>query len=119
MSGLRAGWIVAPMLLVTACAGLQPSPRGTPEPGAVAALDRFNANACNEAVASMLAGARVPVSQVRGLIYAVNWGVEEIVGYEAWVSLKDQPGAIVVRLDRECQPGQVDARGGARLPAAR
>lgn len=107
---------LAPLLFLAACAGLHPSPRGTPEPGAVETLDRLSPSPCNAAVASMLAGARIPISNVRGLVYGVYWGVEDIVGYDAWVSLKDQPGAVVVHVDDECQPGQVYARGGAKLP---
>lgn len=114
----RHGVRFVPLLLLAACAGLHPSPRGTPEPGAVETLDRLSPHPCNAVVASMLAGARVPISNVRGLVYGVHWGVEEIVGYDAWVALKDQPGAVVVPVDRECLPGQVYARGGAKLPGA-
>ena len=106
------------MLLVAACTGLQAPATANPEPGAVAALDRLASNRCNPVVAQALAGARVPIAQVDGLVYGLYRDInrDKIVMYDAWVSLKDQPGAIVVQVDEDCSLKQVYARGGARLP---
>lgn len=112
---IRTG-VVALVLLAGACAGLHPIRLAQPEPGAVAALDRLSPHACNGAVAAALAGARIPMSQVDGVVYGVVQGLEDIVGYNAWVSLRGQPGAVVVDMDAGCRPSQIYARGGARLP---
>ncbi|QCO13975.1 hypothetical protein D3869_01295 [Azospirillum brasilense] len=105
---------------MAACANLSPPPQAAPEPGAVSALDRFSSNPCNEVVASSLAGARIPVSDVRYLSYGLYRDIRrgEIVGYDAWMGLNSQPGAVVVQLDAVCTPQQIYARGGAQLPGA-
>ncbi|WP_247883104.1 hypothetical protein [Azospirillum brasilense] len=105
---------------MAACAGLSPPPQAAPEPGAVSALDRLSPSRCNEAVASSLAGVRIPVSDVRYLAYGLYRNIPgDIVGYDAWVGLNSQPGAVVVQLDEVCTPRQIYAREGARLPTAR
>lgn len=112
---------VASALLIAACANLSPPPQAAPEPGAVSALDQLSSNACNEVVASSLAGARIPASEVRYLTYGLYRDINrgEIVGYDAWVGMNSQPGAVVVQLDALCTPQQIYARGGAQLPSAR
>ncbi|QCN96413.1 hypothetical protein D3093_07435 [Azospirillum argentinense] len=105
---------------MVACAGLSPPPQAAPEPGAVSALDRLSPNPCNRVVASSLAGVRIPVSDVRYLAYGLYRNIPgDIVGYDAWVGLNSQPGAVVVQLDEYCAPRQIYAREGARLPDAR
>ncbi|TWA90726.1 hypothetical protein FBY14_104230 [Azospirillum brasilense] len=116
---LRGG-AIASTVLVAACAGLSPPPQAAPESGAVSALDRLSPNRCNGAVASSLAGVRIPVSDVRYLAYGLYRNIPgDIVGYDAWVGLNSQPGAVVVQLDEYCAPRQIYAREGARLPDAR
>lgn len=104
--------------VLAGCAGVSPAPRGAAEPGAVAALDRFGPGPCNPSVAAALAGAGIPVSQVRGLTYGLYRGTrhDRITGYDAWVKLAGQPGAVVVGMDATCHVRQVYAREGARLP---
>lgn len=115
---LRGG-AIASTALVAACAGLSPPPQAAPEPGAVSALDRLSPNRCNGAVASSLAGVRIPVSDIRYLAYGLYRNIPgDIVGYDAWVGLNSQPGAVVVQLDEYCAPRQIYAREGARLPDA-
>lgn len=99
-------------------AGLTPPPQATPEPGALASLDRLSPGVCNPVVASSLAGARIPIADVRALTYGLYRDQRrgKIVGYDAWVSLKDQPGSVVVQMDEDCTPRQVYTRDGARLP---
>ncbi|MBK4719240.1 hypothetical protein JJL56_10195 [Azospirillum sp. YIM DDC1] len=110
---------MASTALVAACAGLSPPPQAAPEPGAVSALDRLSPNRCNGAVASSLAGVRIPVSDIRYLAYGLYRNIPgDIVGYDAWVGLNSQPGAVVVQLDEYCAPRQIYAREGARLPDA-
>ncbi|WP_247895249.1 hypothetical protein [Azospirillum brasilense] len=86
----------------------------------MSALDQLSSNACNEVVASSLAGARIPVSDVRYLTYGLYRDINrgEIVGYDAWMGMNNQPGAVVVQLDAVCTPKQIYARGGAQLPGA-
>ncbi|TWA87470.1 hypothetical protein FBZ83_101332 [Azospirillum brasilense] len=117
---VRCGTI-ASALLMAACANLSPPPQAAPEPGAVSALNRLSSNSCNPVVASSLAGVRIPVSEVRYLAYGLYRDIRrgEIVGYDAWMGLNSQPGAVVVQLDALCAPQQIYARGGARLPDAR
>lgn len=111
---------MASVFFIAACAGLSPPPQAMPEPGAVSALDRLSPNPCNEVVASSLAGVRIPASDVRYLSYGLYRNIPgDIVGYDAWVGLNSQPGAVVVQLDEYCAPRQIYARGGARLPSAR
>lgn len=84
----------------------------------VSALDRLSPNPCNPLVASVLAGANVPLSNIRSLAYGLYRAEisDRIVRYDAWVGLKDQPGSIVVTADDTCRPIQIYAREGARLP---
>lgn len=111
---------MASAVLVAACTGLSPPPQAAPEPGAVDTLDRLSPSPCNEAVASSLAGVRIPMSDVRYLAYGLYRNIPgDIVGYDAWVGLNSQPGAVVVQLDEFCAPRQIYAREGARLPSAR
>ncbi|WP_237904281.1 hypothetical protein [Azospirillum brasilense] len=120
LRALQRGGAVASVVLVAACAGLSPPPQAAAEPGAVSALDRLSPNRCNEAVASSLAGVRIPVSDVRYLAYGLYRNIPgDIVGYDAWVGLNSQPGAVVVQLDEYCAPRQIYAREGARLPDVR
>ena len=108
---------VASACFMAACAGLSPPPQAAPEPGAVSALDRLSPNPCNEVVASSLAAVRIPMSDVRYLAYGLYRNIPgNIIGYDAWVGLNSQPGAVVVQLDEYCVPQQIYARGGARLP---
>lgn len=110
------------VMLLTACAGMatgieQPR-QAPPEPGAVASLDRLSNSQCNPQVASSLAGARIPIADVQGLTYGLyrDGHRGDIVGYDAWVKLRDQPGAIVVQLNADCSPRQMYARDGAHMP---
>jgi hypothetical protein len=110
------------VMLLAGCAelsaGLHPPTQATPEPGAVANLDRLSPGLCNPVVASSLAGARIPIADVRDLTYGLYRDNKrgKIVGYDAWVSLKDQPGSVIVQMDEFCTPRQIYPRGGARLP---
>ncbi len=111
------------VMLLTACAematGIDQPRQAPPEPGAVATLDRLSASPCNPQVASSLAGARIPMADVQGLTYGLYRDARrgDVVGYDAWVKLRDQPGAIVVQLNADCSPRQMYARDGAHMPA--
>lgn len=99
-------------------AGMTPPPQAAPQPGAVAALDRLSPSACNQSLARSLAGERIPIDNVRDLVYGVNRDDArgQIQNYNAWVYLKNQPGAVVVQMDANCTPQQVYTRDGATLP---
>lgn len=106
-------------LLVSACAStLSPPPVAQPDPALLAVIDSNVTNDCNPQTAAVLTGVGLPASNVRG----VNYGIYrdeyrgKIVRWDAWVYLKDQPGALVVTLDEDCRPIQVYAREGAKLP---
>jgi hypothetical protein len=122
----RGGWfgplILLPAILLAACAsmetGLELPRQAPPEPGAVDTLNRMASNDCNPQLTSSLAGARIPIADVRGLSYGLYRDARrgDIVGYDAWVALRDQPGAIIVQLNADCSPRQIYARDGARMP---
>lgn len=119
MPRLPAGLALAvAFLTLAACAGLREPATAPAEPGAVAALDRYAPNQCNPAVAEALAGARIPIAQVEGVVYGLyrDLNRDRIVMYDAWVKLRGQPGSVVVQLDEYCFLRQVYTRGGAQLP---
>lgn len=113
-----AGAVMVGALFLTGCAGLRPPPTASAEPGAEAALSRMVDNPCTPVLAQALAGARVPIAQVDGLTYGtyINLATGNITMYDAWVSLKGQPGALIVQMDDTCYLRQVYSRGGAKLP---
>lgn len=106
---------------LSGCASVAPTPMAPPPAGAVAQLDRLNAGPCNRVVASALAGSGIAMADVRDLTYGLYRDIkrDRITGYDAWITLRDQPGNIVVSLDALCRPIQIYARGGAHLPSAR
>jgi hypothetical protein len=108
-------------LVLAACGSIAPPPVATPDPAVLAALDRNASNSCNPSVASVLTGARIPASDIRGLSYGIYRDEfrDIIVRWDAWVYLNSQPGAVVVTVDEDCRPIQIYARGGAKLPGAR
>ncbi|MBP2291563.1 hypothetical protein [Azospirillum rugosum] len=99
-------------------AGLTPPAQATPEPGAVASLDRLSPGVCNPVLARSLAGARIPIDDVRDVVYGLYRDDRrgKIVGYDAWVYLKDQPGSVIVQMDEYCTLRQIYTRDGAKLP---
>lgn len=107
--------VLLPVLLLGACAGLRPVATAAPEPGAVAALDRLSPGDCNEEVAAALAGSGIPVSRVESLTYGLyrDDRTGNISAYDAWLKMRDQPGSVVLKLDRFCRPVQFYNRGGA------
>ncbi|AWK89239.1 hypothetical protein DEW08_21385 (plasmid) [Azospirillum thermophilum] len=109
------------MLGLGACAGLTPVSTAAPDPATVALLERSAPNDCNPSVASVLAGAGIPAAAIRDVTYGLyrDEFSDRIVRYDAWVYLTDQPGAIVVAVDRDCRPIQIYARDGARMPNRR
>ncbi|PWC80213.1 hypothetical protein TSH100_30210 [Azospirillum sp. TSH100] len=106
-------------LLVSACAStLSPPPMAQPDPALLAVINSNVANDCNPQTASVLTGLRLPPGNIRGVNYGIYRDMfrDAIVRWDAWVYLKDQPGALVVTLDEDCRPIQVYAREGAKLP---
>lgn len=105
------------LALLGACGGLTPPPRATPEPGAVAALDRANRHPCNARIASALAGAGIPMARVSNVTVRERQDsyLQRVQGYDAWVMLADQPGAVIVDLSPACLLNQAYTRGGASV----
>ncbi|GLR78521.1 hypothetical protein GCM10007856_11930 [Azospirillum oryzae] len=117
-----AGAAGALTLLVSACASvISPPPVAQPDPAVLSTLERYSAAECNPQTAAVLTGMHVPAGDIRGLSYGLYRDEfrDAIVRWDAWVYLKDQPGALVVTLDEDCRPIQAYARGGATLPGSR
>lgn len=113
--------ILGGALGLAACQGIAPPPTAQADPAIVSALDRFNENACNPVVASVLTGTGIPAQEIRAVTYGFQRSLigDRITGWDAWVGLTDQPGSIVVAMDGDCRPRQIYAREGARLPTAK
>jgi hypothetical protein len=59
----------------------------------------------------------VPPQSVRGLFYTQRLsGENRLLGYTAWMHLIDQPGSLVMDVDRSCRFEQAYTRGEAALP---
>ncbi|WP_247894475.1 hypothetical protein [Azospirillum sp. B510] len=108
-------------LLVSACASsISPPPVAQPDPAVLGALDSNVSNDCNPQTAAVLTGIRLQAGNIRGANYGIYRDPfrDAIIRWDAWIYLKDQPGALVVSLDGDCRPIQVYAREGAKLPGA-
>jgi len=107
--------------ILAGCAGLTPPRTATPDSGTVTTLNGMVRGACNQSVASVLAGENIPISAFRGATYnEIRGGPSASVSqYEAWLYLRNQQGVIVVDMDNVCRPMQIYARGGADLQSVR
>ena len=104
------------VVLLSGCAGVPPRLEA-PSQATTSTLTRYNAHSCTPSVASALDAYRVPPEVVRDLFYTQRLsGQGQLVGYTAWMHLTDQPGSLVVDVDRSCQFEQAYTRGGANLP---
>ena len=102
--------------LLSGCAGVPPRLEA-PGQATTSTLTRYNAHACTPSVASALDAYRIPPEVVRDLFYTQRQsGQGQLVGYTAWMHLTDQPGSLVVDVDRSFQFEQAYTRGGANLP---
>lgn len=115
-----SSWAPMPALLaavlVSACAG--PPPRlEAPSQVTVSTLDRVNSHPCTATVASALDAYHVPSASIRDLFYTQRLsGQGPLIGYTAWMHLTDQPGSLVMDVDRSCRFEQAYTRQGANLP---
>ena len=108
--------LLAVVFAVSACAG-QPPRLEAPSQVTGSTLNRINSHPCTATVASALDAYRVPPASIRDLFYTQRLSSESrLLGYTAWMHLTDQPGSLVVDVDRSCQFEQVYTRGGASLP---
>jgi hypothetical protein len=104
------------IVLLSGCAGVPPRLEA-PSQATTSTLTRYNAHSCTPSVASALDAYRVPPEVVRDLFYTQRLsGQGQLVGYTAWMHLTDQPGSLVVDVDRSCQFEQAYSRDGANLP---
>lgn len=74
--------------------------------------------ACRSAVAAQLEQLKVDAAEISGVDVVPQIGNPEfgaISGYAAWVSLRDRPGALVIKMSRGCQVREVYTRGGLTL----
>ena len=102
--------------LLSGCAGVPPRLEA-PGQATTSTLTRYNAHSCTPTVASALDAYRIPPEVVRDLFYTQRQsGQGQLVGYTAWMHLTDQPGSLVVDVDRSCQFEQAYTRDGANLP---
>ena len=75
-------------------------------------------HACRTAVAGQLDRLAIEESQVSSLnvIRQIqNYEIGTVVGYNAWVSLQEQPGNLVIKMTRTCRVQEVYTRGGLTL----
>ena len=104
------------IVLLSGCAGVPPRLEA-PSQATTSTLTRYNAHACTPTVASALDAYRVPSASIRDLFYTQRLsGQGRFIGYTAWMHLTDQPGSLVMDVDRSCQFEQAYTRQGANLP---
>jgi hypothetical protein len=117
MFGLKTlGPALLVAILMSACVGVPPSLEA-PSRGTVSMLSQINNHSCTPSVASAIDAYRVPSQSIRDLFYTQRLsGQGGLLGYTAWMHLTDQPGSLVVDVDRSCQFEQAYTRGGANLP---
>ena len=88
-----------------------------PSQGTVSRLDQINSHSCTPSVASAIDAYRIPSQSIQDLFYTQRLsGQGGLLGYTAWIHLTDQPGSLVVDVDRSCRFEQAYTRGGANLP---
>jgi hypothetical protein len=108
--------MLAVVLVMSACVG-QPPRLEEPSQVTISTLNRINSHPCTPTVASALDAYRVPSESIRDFFYTQRLsGESRLLGYTAWMHLTDQPGYLVVDVDRSCQFEQAYTRGGANLP---
>ena len=108
--------ILGVFFAASACVGVLPKLEA-PSQVTTSTLTRYNAHSCTPTVASALDAYRIPPEVVRDLFYTQRLsGQGQLVGYTAWMHLTDQPGSLVIDVDRSCQFEQAYTRGGANLP---
>lgn len=117
MAGLAVGTIT---LIITGCGSIAPPRTATADPAVVSTLNGLVRGPCNQAVASVMAGEGIPISEIRAAIYSeIRGGPSSSVSqYDVWLYPRDQDGAVIVNLDNTCRPMQIYARGGANLQRA-
>ena len=73
---------------------------------------------CRNAVSGQLESLKVDpagVEAVDVIPQIQNYELGDIVGYDAWVSLRERDGALVIRMSRTCRVLEVYTRGGLTL----
>jgi hypothetical protein len=117
MFGLKMlGPALLAAILMSACVGV-PLSLEAPSRGTVSMLSQINNHSCTPSVASVIDAYRVPSQSIQDLFYTQRLsGQGRLLGYTAWMHLTDQPGSLVVDVDRSCQFEQAYTRGGANLP---
>ena len=73
---------------------------------------------CRSAVSGQLERLKVDpasVAAVNVIPQIQNRELGSIVGYNAWVSLQERPGALVIKMSRTCRVQEVYTRGGLTL----
>ena len=75
-------------------------------------------HACRTAVAGeldKLAIEQTDVSSLNVIRQIQNFEIGTVVGYNAWVSLQEKPGSLVIKMTRTCRVQEVYTRGGLIL----
>jgi hypothetical protein len=102
-------------VVLPACAPLPPKLEA-PSQVTVSTITRLNDHPCTATVASVLDAYHVPPQSVRDLFYTQRLsGESRLLGYTAWMHLTDQPGSLVMDVDRSCRFEQAYTRNGADL----
>ena len=108
--------ILGVFFAASACVGVPPKLEA-PSQVTTSTLTRYNNHPCTPTVASVIDAYDVPPETLRDLSYTQRQsGQGNLVGYTAWMHLTDQPGSLVVDVDRSCQFEQAYTRDEANLP---
>ena len=104
-------------VVLAACAAATP-PLAPPTPATLAAVRGLTPHPCAATTASVLDALGVPPSALRSVYYdpRISGGERgHLQGYDAWVSLANQSGYLVVREDAGCRFVTSYASGTVRL----
>lgn len=109
--------LVLTMLTTAACAA--PTRTTGPSAQAVSLLENRGARICTPAIASALADEGIAPSSITSVNVTDERTdtarTDNVLAYDAWMRLEDQPGYLVVTLDDFCRVRQVYTRGGAEV----
>jgi hypothetical protein len=101
--GTVAASVVVVMPLVACTTGSAPTE--APSPAMLAAVRKLAPHPCNASTAAVLDRMGMQPDHIRSVTYDRRIGTAKNIlqGYDVWVQRTDQPGDLVVRLNRFCR----------------
>jgi hypothetical protein len=105
LSPSTAAVLLVVAALLAACA-TPSAPTEAPSPAMLAAVRKLAPHSCNAGTAAALDRMGVQPGQVSSITYDRRIGTNKNIlqGYDVWVERTDQPGYIVIRMNRFCRP---------------